>query len=295
MGLFSPRNSWTIVIDRVCSCQIHDINTGRWTTPDPAASPWSNLQDYVGNNPISRSDPSGLSQTVSIATEDATDRSHKNADGSYHDPVTEAARQRADGVSGSVKDFLHVIAKKYNDCLVAGGSFCKCCISKIRILGHEGAGYGGGRKIMSRAQQTGLTYYMCACGVTIENLQCRGGQLGSRMQRKGEAGANSENLHKTDFKLQLLEFLSRFDKGAKSKYIGSLGSTWYPKDRTKPITSDGDILEFPVVGAGIMSGSKLEDPENRKKHNEKWAKILKDSLEAKKGKTPQLENDIPVK
>ena len=41
--------------------RIYDINTGRFTTPDPAASPWSNLQDYVGGNPISRSDPSGLS------------------------------------------------------------------------------------------------------------------------------------------------------------------------------------------------------------------------------------------
>ncbi len=41
--------------------RIYDINTGRWTTPDPAASPYWNLQDYVGGNPISRSDPSGLS------------------------------------------------------------------------------------------------------------------------------------------------------------------------------------------------------------------------------------------
>ena len=40
--------------------RIYDIYTGRWTSPDPAASPWSNLQDYVGGNPISRSDPSGL-------------------------------------------------------------------------------------------------------------------------------------------------------------------------------------------------------------------------------------------
>ena len=40
--------------------RIYDINTGRWTSPDPAASPWSNLNSYVGQNPISRSDPSGL-------------------------------------------------------------------------------------------------------------------------------------------------------------------------------------------------------------------------------------------
>jgi RHS repeat-associated protein len=34
--------------------------TGRWTTPDPAAMPWTNLLTYVGENPVNRSDPSGL-------------------------------------------------------------------------------------------------------------------------------------------------------------------------------------------------------------------------------------------
>ena len=38
----------------------YDIYTGRWTTPDPAASPWSNLWDYVGSRPLDRTDPSGL-------------------------------------------------------------------------------------------------------------------------------------------------------------------------------------------------------------------------------------------
>ena len=43
-----------------CWNRVYDIQTGRWTTPDPAASPWSNLQGYVGSNPVSRTDPSGL-------------------------------------------------------------------------------------------------------------------------------------------------------------------------------------------------------------------------------------------
>ncbi len=56
--------------------RIYDINTGRWTSPDPAASPWSNLQDYVGGNPISRSDPSGLlpdNDYINPETGDVTD------------------------------------------------------------------------------------------------------------------------------------------------------------------------------------------------------------------------------
>ena len=33
--------------------------TARWTTPDPAASPWTNLNAYV-RNPIQQRDPTGL-------------------------------------------------------------------------------------------------------------------------------------------------------------------------------------------------------------------------------------------
>jgi RHS repeat-associated protein len=38
----------------------YNPTTGRWTTPDPAAQPWTNLVGYVGQNPITRSDPTGL-------------------------------------------------------------------------------------------------------------------------------------------------------------------------------------------------------------------------------------------
>ncbi|MCZ2078182.1 MAG: hypothetical protein LC130_24690, partial [Bryobacterales bacterium] len=37
-----------------------DINTGRWTTPDPVATPWWNLFDYCSAKLSRRSDPSGL-------------------------------------------------------------------------------------------------------------------------------------------------------------------------------------------------------------------------------------------
>lgn len=46
--------------DYYCVNRIFDPGSGRWTTPDPAASPSSNLQDYVGSNPIQGTDPSGL-------------------------------------------------------------------------------------------------------------------------------------------------------------------------------------------------------------------------------------------
>jgi len=40
--------------------RIYDINTGRWTTPDPAATPWWNLFDATENRPTRSTDPKGL-------------------------------------------------------------------------------------------------------------------------------------------------------------------------------------------------------------------------------------------
>jgi RHS repeat-associated protein len=44
--------------------RMYNPTTGRWTTPDPAAMPWTNLVGYVGENPVSESDPTGLSGTT---------------------------------------------------------------------------------------------------------------------------------------------------------------------------------------------------------------------------------------
>ena len=38
----------------------HDPSIRRWTTPDPAATPWSNLHDYSGLKPQTQNDPTGL-------------------------------------------------------------------------------------------------------------------------------------------------------------------------------------------------------------------------------------------
>jgi RHS repeat-associated protein len=41
--------------------RIYDIAMGRWTSPDPAVSPWENLFEYSRGNPNRSNDPSGLS------------------------------------------------------------------------------------------------------------------------------------------------------------------------------------------------------------------------------------------
>mgnify|MGYP002399618518 CR=1 FL=1 len=42
-----------------CWNRIYEPSTGRWTTPDPAASPWNNLWDYAAVFPSHFSDPMG--------------------------------------------------------------------------------------------------------------------------------------------------------------------------------------------------------------------------------------------
>jgi RHS repeat-associated protein len=44
----------------------YNPTTGRWTTPDPAAAPWTNLVGYVGANPLSFTDPSGLQKNIGL-------------------------------------------------------------------------------------------------------------------------------------------------------------------------------------------------------------------------------------
>ncbi|MCC6149080.1 MAG: hypothetical protein IT461_02425 [Planctomycetes bacterium] len=83
----------------------YDINTGRWTTPDPVATPWTNLQEYVGNNSTQRHDSRGL--------DDADDLDGKSAQ-----EVKDALRDAAE----SDKTLFPELAKALNRWLDGTGS-----------------------------------------------------------------------------------------------------------------------------------------------------------------------------
>ncbi len=68
-----------------CWNRIYEPSTGRWTTPDPAASPWANL-NCCGHNLLQRSDPSGLEEA---AEEDAFGLSHGESATRYKKLATE--------------------------------------------------------------------------------------------------------------------------------------------------------------------------------------------------------------
>ena len=60
-GVYGKQPNGNFTGDYYCWNRTYDPRIGRWTTPDPAATPWSNLQDYVGNSPLGVLDNIGLS------------------------------------------------------------------------------------------------------------------------------------------------------------------------------------------------------------------------------------------
>lgn len=63
-----------------CWNRLYDIQTGRWTTPDPIASPVTNLLDYTSCNPHRRADPTGLKPagwSGTVTTNEDSDAGHE--------------------------------------------------------------------------------------------------------------------------------------------------------------------------------------------------------------------------
>ena len=61
LGVYGASTGTNRLGQYYCWNRTYDINTGRWTTPDPVAMPWCNLCGYVNEGPIAQSDHSGLS------------------------------------------------------------------------------------------------------------------------------------------------------------------------------------------------------------------------------------------
>ncbi|MEZ5991908.1 MAG: hypothetical protein R3E76_06110 [Planctomycetota bacterium] len=194
-----------------CYNREYDITTGRWTTPDPAASPWGNLQDYVGSRPIDRNDPGGLSPEGMAAA--ARAERDKYADGhtdcggkgsgltigvklhtkktdEFHGDEAEKrahryiAKKAANGIGHlnviidayTGADLLREMVEAVQNCEKVekdAGWGCCCCIENIYIGGHASAIFGGGDYLNLKEAKlySGL---MCK-DATIKNYQCFGG------------------------------------------------------------------------------------------------------------------------
>ncbi len=92
-----------------CWNRTYDVSTGRWTTPDPAVSPWWNLEVYSLARPISNCDPSGLWVGV-----DDIGKVTKDKDISGDTPLPEIPRNWG----GHGKSVADEAREAYNKCLV---------------------------------------------------------------------------------------------------------------------------------------------------------------------------------
>jgi YD repeat-containing protein len=109
--------------DYYCWNRVYAQKNGVWTTPDPRATPWANLNDYVGSGTLHHSDPTGLDDEESVETDwDASDiglfetKTYKRRIGKYH------------GVKYSIEDC---------DCCYSGNSltwFKDMLVSAWRVL-----------------------------------------------------------------------------------------------------------------------------------------------------------------
>ena len=59
-GVYGKQPGGNFAGDYYCWNRRYDSSIGRWTSPDPASSPYWNLLDYVGAQPLSERDTTGL-------------------------------------------------------------------------------------------------------------------------------------------------------------------------------------------------------------------------------------------
>ena len=60
LGIYGAATGTNRLGQYYCWNRTYDINLGRWTTPDPVATPWWNLFDYCISDPVSSADANGL-------------------------------------------------------------------------------------------------------------------------------------------------------------------------------------------------------------------------------------------
>ncbi|MCA9233658.1 MAG: hypothetical protein KDA57_23665, partial [Planctomycetales bacterium] len=106
-----------------CWNRIYDIQTGRWTTPDPAMSPWWSLLAYVDGNAISRTDNTGLDDL-----QDNWNDLVKEAKDKARDEFVKKKAWTAKDVQDQADSYKTQHNKCISDCAGKTGSDLNACI-----------------------------------------------------------------------------------------------------------------------------------------------------------------------
>ncbi len=140
-----------------CWNRMYDPQLGRFTSPDPAATPWNNLSEYANGNPVASSDASGLFTLLLTGTnEDGTPGVYsgllqatafgKGEKGNL-DFIKDSLRRMGMGSFGKDRWGLDAKLVSYNWVMMARKAGDEICAARkknaqeaIRILGYSRGG-----------------------------------------------------------------------------------------------------------------------------------------------------------
>ncbi len=71
LGVYGAATGTNRLGQYYCWNRTYDVNLGRWTMPDPVASPWWNLA--FCSRPLQASDPTGLDEFVKSDADEVTE------------------------------------------------------------------------------------------------------------------------------------------------------------------------------------------------------------------------------
>ena len=137
-GVYGEQPGGNLAGDYYCWNRVYDSSIGRWTSSDPAMTPWSNVREYVGANPHSKLDPSGLGNCKFVI--------YDNVEGGVLEFAWWAGAAAKAGWTkigaGDWGTALTELKNAYSD------ESC-CCIEGIQIWGHgsQGRSLLGGKKL----------------------------------------------------------------------------------------------------------------------------------------------------
>ena len=202
LGIYGAASGTNRLGQYYCWNRTYDLNLGRWTTPDPVATPWWNLGDYTRGMPTRPTDPNGLFSVrivetldgqESTNTEDKLSDAMKKLTGGNVDTESNADEDDiVEGLSQTGEDDVFVYyghsadtdGDGKQDTLMEHDSLVGCVAGGVAIGGLLGGIIGAAlsandpidkddfAKAAKKAKGTVIIFGCKGCDLKFENAKC---------------------------------------------------------------------------------------------------------------------------